>query len=375
MEPHLYGQRAVYASVLEQLAARAEVTPDGQAAPPCYRIDTSAPAVVPLNLLPALHVQDDLYWFRLHVENNCASSLHLLVKFDVRQGPVRLAPGTLPVQFTVLPNSRRTATIDPLFAWTAETADGPLDLLWEIRTVDTNTLLHTGTTHIRLLPKHYVVWDLTTPEGQRLGFDLLLSSLATWVVEDHDGTTNRCAPTTTAATSAPPLASADIAQCYAQRFQNPTPVHIVPTGQALAGTGTQVIKPPAQVVADGLATPLEAALLLGHDSLPMVQRLGGRVALFLLPQPDQPAAPRQVLLGWTDIQTGSWHALDMQQANALAFTDNETRTTPQLRQMLQHRPDILAHLERQGVFAAADQAVVALDFTQATRRALVYGLP
>jgi hypothetical protein len=152
-------------------------------------------------------------------------------------------------------------------------------------------------------------------------------------------------------------------------------VQIVPAGTVLARAGTQVIQLPSQVLADGFATPLEAALLLGHHSVSFFRRPGERLALFIVPQSPQPDVPPQVLLAWTDISTGSWHALDMRQANVMAFAANEALTTPRLRHVLQNQQDIVVHLERRGVFAPEGQSVVALDFTRIAQHALVDGLP
>jgi RNA polymerase sigma-70 factor (ECF subfamily) len=75
------------------------------------------------------------------------------------------------------------------------------------------------TTMRERLQAAYVDWDLTTPEGQRVGFDRLLSSLATRVSEEYDGT--RCTREPTAATSAPPTAALEFQHCYASLFQAP----------------------------------------------------------------------------------------------------------------------------------------------------------
>ncbi|PON18535.1 hypothetical protein C2W62_07490 [Candidatus Entotheonella serta] len=176
-----------------RLAKFAALYPDGPYTPavqrrleqlrqgPCLSVRTQSPQVMPLSLLYSMESRDDLYWFYVDINNQCATPLHLSIDVDVRKGPARLPHDQRDVQFTVLPGERRSERIEPLLDWTSNEADTTLELVWEIRNMTDGALAHTETARIRLLPKTWFAWDSTAPDSEPVSRDFLLASLAAWV--------------------------------------------------------------------------------------------------------------------------------------------------------------------------------------------------
>ncbi len=227
-------QQVKNSSQPDQLAKFAALYPDGPYTPavrrrlehlrqgPCLSVHTQSPHVMPLSLLYSMESRDDLYWFDVRIDNQCAIPLHLSIHVEVRKGPARLPRDRRDVQFTVLPGESRSERIDPLLDWTSNDTHAILELVWEIRNMADGALEHTETARIRLLPKTWFTWDLTTPEGELAPRDFLLASLAAWVQNPLPASASDCHQTTRGGTPPSPRLNAVsdwLQHCYQRLFR------------------------------------------------------------------------------------------------------------------------------------------------------------
>lgn len=383
-------QQVKNSSQPDVLAKFAALYPDGPYTPavrrrleqlrqgPCLSVRTRSPRVMPLSLLYSIESRDDLYWFYVRIHNQCDAPLHLSIHVDVRKGPARLPHDQRGVQFTVLPGESRSERIDPLLDWTSNDTHAVSELVWEIRNMADGTLEHTETARIRLLPKTWFAWDLTTPEGQPVSHDFLLASLAAWVQNPLPAAAGDCHQTGWDET--PPnhrleAASDWFEHCYQRLFHQEPPIRTTSAGTHFPPAAGQVVRSPAQIVTERTATPLEAVLLLSSLGKAMAKQLEVHVALFVLPHTVEPGAYQAFILAWTLAGSTRWQALDLQRAATLSFADNVRQASEQVNTWMRRQPGVIKALERRGVFLQDQPAQVGVDFAKAAQTFLIRGLP
>ncbi|ETW99358.1 MAG: hypothetical protein ETSY1_15335 [Candidatus Entotheonella factor] len=372
------------------LAKFAALYPDGPYTPavqrrlerlqqgPCLSVRTESPRVMPLSLLNSMESRDDLYWFYVHIGNQCVNPLHLSIRVDVRKGPARLPHDQRDVQFTVLPGESRSERIEPLLDWTSSDADTTLELVWEIRNMTDGALEHTETARIRLRPKTWFAWELSSPSGDPVSREFLLAALAAWVRNPLPSAAHDCHQVVGEAKPGAErlkVATAWLQHCYNRLFHQAPAVRLIPEAGRFPPAAGQVIRSPAQILTERNATPLEAVLLLSSLAQEMAQPLGIRLALFVLPRATEPEPHQTAILAWRMIGSTHWQALDLQRATTLSFTENARLTFETVAAWMRQQPDAMHALDKFGVFLQEQPALVALDFAQAARTFSIRGLP
>jgi hypothetical protein len=273
----------------------------------------------------------------------------------------------------LIPKIRFPATEDP---------DGPLSVVWEIRTRKDNLEIHRRTQHINIISKNYIYWDLKDGNGVNVDPKFLLASLAAWT-RIKDPKLERQAQQYLSA-AAPRQYRPWFKGCYNALLGPEGLLKVHPDISPWPLTGAddesrQRVRSPLEFIT-GNATdpaPLEAVLLVAALANNLRQKPD--LTLFALPlQADSEA--KRFLLAWSDNGI-DWRALDLTAPQNLGFEDNEARTTAELANLLKSKPDILSKLNRTGVFIVGEQLsevsrqVVALNFTKAAEIYQIQGLP
>ena len=338
-----------------------------------YALETKWCGNLPYGLTNSIESQDSLYWFHVQADNQSDLPLHLFIYFKVRHGPAQ-AP-LEPLQRTVDPGGKLSENMDPAFEFLKDDIDSSLQVNWEIRD-EKGSLLRHGTEEIRLLSKHKMCWNLTTCEGNPIPKDFLIASLTAWVQSSDDRLKEvgqwllgECESDTASLS----LADKWFATCYRRLFYGHLRAITIDSSlNILPMQGEQEIRTVSQILQEGKADPLEAALLVAALTKAARGTQHVRTVLFTLPESADQPETRSFLLSWP-VQDG-WRALDLVKAT-MSYEENENVASSRVNMLLRESPTIVDELDTDGVYIDEGESIVALDFARAAEYFDIRGLP
>jgi len=340
-----------------------------------YALETKSCRILPYGLKNSIGSQNFLYWFHVQADNQGRDPLHLEISFKVRKGgSVHARPE--PARYTVDSGKKLSQNVDPAFEFLKDDIDSSLEVTWIIRDEKEN-ILRQGTEEIRLLSKNKLYWNLTTCEGHPVPKDFLIASLTGWI-QTSDPRVKQVSQwlLQECESQVAPLFFADqwFARCYRGLFHGD--LLAVTIGSSLnifPMQGEQAIRTPSQILQQGEADPLEAALLVGALSKATFEKLGVRLVLFILPQSEEQAKTRSFLLSWSTAPD-EWHAFDLA-APPMSYEKNEDIASSRVAKLLGEIPVIVDELNTDGVYIDEGRSIVALDFAIAADSFGIRGLP
>jgi hypothetical protein len=348
----------------------------------CKKVDTLSYALetkwceeLPYGLTNSMESQDSLYWFHVQADNQSRLPLHLFIYFEVRDGPAQVSPE--PIERTVDPGEKYSENVDPRFYFLKSdtSTDFSLQVTWEIKD-DKENHLRGNTEETRLLSKHKLCCNLTTCEGNPVPKDFLIASLTAWVQSSDDRLKKLAewlleeCESDTASLS---LADKWFASCYRKLFGGDLPaITIASSFNIFRMQGVQTIRTPSQILQQGKADPLEAALLVAALSKPTLEKLGVRLVLFTLPESADSSETRSFLLSWP--VEDKWCALDLVKVT-MSYEDNQNVASSRVAKLLEESPMIIDSLNTDGVYIDEKECIVALDFAEAAGHFGIRGLP
>jgi hypothetical protein len=338
-------------------------------------VRTSYFKVFPCSLKNCVPFQDFLYWFHVDVHNKSSERLFLQISFTVREGPA--GRHIEPVKYTVSPGETLSEKVNPAFELLNYDKADVLDVTWEITAEPGNERLDQGPASIKLWPRNVVDWSLTKPDGQPVPRDYLLASLTAWTLNPAQSVKEYAARLRSSVTRQSNMEQYGLqwfAQCYNKLLREPGGIRIYASLKAFPPQGTQTIRVPQEVLADKVADPLEAAVLIGALCRAVSASLEARLVLFAIPQSEQSTDPKDFLLSWIT-GSSSWHAIDLSHASQLTYEENEKKSASQVSALLQKDPDIVKELDRSGTFIKPGNGLVALDLGKAAEHFQIRGLP
>lgn len=341
-------------------------------------VKASVPDVFPYGLKYSTGLKDFFTWFHVQVQNKTRERLQIEIKFRVNSREA-VASNESSI-YTVNPGESFSRNVDPNFTFLGDGVPPllhpPLNVSWTVQD-DKGNLLSRDTRDIDVLPRNMIDWGLRSPNGEPVRRDFLVASLAAWTLTADTKMSDRAEtlarhvePTTDAAASARNW----FARCYSEFFRSPRAVRIVATRDPLLTQDRQTILTASQVLKEGRATPLEAALLVGALSKAGNRQPGLRLGLLLLPASNQPHGGRITLLWWST-DPGEWQGLDMTRAAELDFRQNEAMATPIIGNCMRERAALRAALDTCGVFFEEEHRILALDFDVAANHYGIGALP
>jgi hypothetical protein len=332
-------------------------------------VNLAYPPILPFRFRDVIGKSPYLKWFHLKVDNHSGERLHVLVTFRVRRGPATETSRT-PFEDYINPhqlNFERDPDPNIEFLRNDVRPNDVLEINYHVFDNEHKVDFSSKTTQppIDLLPNNEIDWALTALDGSPVPQDFLLASLTTWTVTAEPSVKQRTDQFRREVGQLVDASSVTrwFARCYDQVFHNPSGIRVSPAPIPFPAPGRQTIHTASQVLDNGQADPLEAALLLGALSRDTFRnRL--RLVLFATPEAQGQPAQKSVLLSWsTDSQ--AWHALDLARANSLSFEDNQKLATDHVGKLLAEQPEILSALDGSGVFFDKARPTIALDFRRA----------
>jgi hypothetical protein len=352
-------------------------TPEQRAEERCHEIRVHAAESFPLALLNTSKAQQIPYWFQVTLENRCAEPLHAEITFQVVGGPARCDPSPRPV--TVAPGEVVSRFLDPSLEFTGSMLDSAEDahlkLAWWVRD-DTQSILASDTATIVLLPKSTYRFDLRTADGARLDDEFLLATLSAWAispsrtVKDLSGLLRSQRDWTSPSAS---LTEAWLGLCTEHLFRAAEPVRVMRSAEPFPPLDRRTILPPARVLDEGYADPIEAALLIAAVSRRTTRITGFHPVLVVAPSLEA-TAPQRYYLTWESPEKGR-QALDLANLSALDFAANVAAATPELVPTLAAELGLRDALAEAGVYFNHERSLVAIDFHRASKTHRIKGLP
>jgi hypothetical protein len=333
---------------------------------PQVKVDARAVARLPGGLIHLLPSQDRLRWIQVRVSNGTPDPVFFSVAFEVAAGPALLEKGRAAPEYTVQPGQEYTAVFDPPLEFT-----GSFDRDVSVRIVTRvvrlrgqNEILYTDTKEVRVLRRDLLPWDLVDHVGQPVAADFALASLVAWIRADES--IRRRAEVIRREAGGP---GGDFVMrwwrsCYATLFQGADRLRVTRNGVTLPGRGSMALRLPSDVLAQGWANPLEAALVLHalRSTLPVAER--GRLLLLAVPRAGS-AADQTLLLAWRHRR--EWYALDLRRAGEVDFDQNIEESSAQVRGLFAGSSVARAALDDTGVLVDGQRAIVAVDLARAAR--------
>lgn len=334
------------------------------------RVELDYPQVFPFTFRSLVGSIPYLKWFHIKVDNLLNKPLLLEVSFQVRRGPAT-AIKSEPAEYTLPAKAKGfERDLDPgieFLEHDVQPNKDKLEIICRILDDHHNTVFQDTTKPIDLLPNNVVDWALTSLDGSPVPQYFLLASLTMWTVTSESSVRQRTDRLRREVGQLVDTSSVNrwFARCYDQVFHNPSGIQVSPDPVPFPAPGRQTIRTPSQVLEDGQADPLEAALLLGALGRDTFRN---RLWLVLIAAPvalDRPAQ-KNVLLSWST-DSHAWHALELARANSLSFEENHQLATDHVQKLLAEQPEIMSALNRSGVFIGQTHPTIALDFRRADR--------
>jgi TIR domain len=337
----------------------------------CYSIVAKTPEVFPFSLAnsPATLFS----WFHIRVENHCSHPLYLEVTFKTRRGPALVTDE--PILLTVYPGQCLDKNGEPGFQFLKDDIDDILEVNWKIRN-DRGDILDQGTRSIRVQPKNVYKFNLTNATGEPLPKEFLLAELCAWAQANDAAVRKRSELLKDFEFRGNPknLANAWMERCYNSLFSAKSGVRILPSRGPFPPADSRIISTPDQIMEKSMADPLEGILFFCALSKKASQTLGMRMALLITADGSETPNHQRYLLAWST-EPGVWQALDFTRAGALNFIENVKIATGQLYQVIEKKPELLASLDRSGVFLEKQPSLVSIDFPRAAKYYHIKGLP
>lgn len=332
----------------------------------CCDITIRHPDVIPLHLFPRLpHREHFPYWFKVEAENRCAQALTIEIEFGRYRGPFEIEADSTIFSDT-LPRGSYSRRIDPEVTISNYHAEEPMSIKWSVRD-DRGTLLKKGTTHIDLLPRSTIAWDLKNADQKPVSQEYLLASLAAWT-ETPFPSVDELAESCGGNGAGDGLEPSWLRGCYQRLFASPSPVFFSQRPMRFPESGHQTVLSPPVVLEKRQANQLEAALLLAS-----VGRLKGpRFRLVGRPQ-DGDAELKSFLLAWQSAPGADWQAVDLARPPSVDLGDNLREATAELARLRANRPEIFLALDTTGVYL--DRFYAVIDFARADHHHHIGRLP
>jgi hypothetical protein len=343
----------------------------------CLDLDIRSPQQLPANLLRSISGQQSFpYWFRFKGRNACTHDVHLEVEFKIRGGPFVLVDRE--PYFRTLD---RGQTIEENLPAQIEVTNDHLraeDARLEINVLarDDHRVLRRDTHTIMILRRPMVVWDLRDAEDERVPVEFTLASLAAWTQvpsTELQALADQCRGNSASMTARNP--DLWVPTCYEALFPERLAVS-TESRSALAlleRMGWQRILPADDILAAGVANPLEAGLALGA-----IGRMGledPRTNLGMIAVREDDDASAVLYFVWSRDQ-GPWSGVTLAEVAASGYATNKARADSAIQALLSRQPAIASALETaDGIYVDQERRVVGINFRRAAEYYRIAGLP
>ena len=346
----------------------------------CITVNHQSPNVIPHYLLNSFGSENFPYWLRLSVPNNCADDHHLTLRFE-RSNSIALIDPPQEEEFTVLNGKTLDRIFRPDFQQSGGLRSGTVS--WSLESQSGDKLRTDSIRVEEIVDPFTIAWDLKKPgrvvggvrsEGEPVEREFLYASLAAWTVKPPERVDQRARACRAVPGGGPLLEREDaIRACYNALFTGKDKVYVSDNAIRFPHGQRQRIVPPAQVIKDGTATALEAALLFA--AILGAQHKDGidpEPVLLMAPERAEDAALKIPMIAWS--QAGrQWRAVDLRYANTKSFDDNVGDATTRAGALL--NGDLADGLKSVGVTVGTTSAAIAVNLYRVPSEYRIRGLP
>ena len=345
-----------------------------------YDVIASSPTDVPSYLRfyyldEGLGKQESLYWFRVQMQNKSRLPITLSIEFNLEPLDcefVQLNKAWKPDDYELKPGETLLKEVSPALEWLDKDAptDCYLEVHYSIRDDRGDKPHPVSTDKIKILPRHKVKWDLANVDHKPVSRDFLLASLSAWSLS-REGSVIELAKRLDKSQWSP---EQWVSLCYRDLFQGQLGLRITPTANTYPFEEETTLRAPGQILSEGSAEPLEAALLMAaviNAAIPGQMPL----TLFILPEERSVKNPA-ILLAWNSPVNDAWEAIDLRLARTLGFQENlqQAKDLPSL--VFSKNPQIRESVTRRGVFYGAGASLpTVISFDRAVKTFQIRPLP
>ncbi|MGI9102248.1 MAG: hypothetical protein ACR2IF_07360 [Terriglobales bacterium] len=338
-----------------------------------YEVTATFPSGVPSYLRyyyldEGLGKDQSLHWFRASMRNKSRNRITLAVLFTLDPLDcefVQMKEGSNPTQIELAGRQQQQVDISPALIWLNKDSLNScyLKVTYSIKDDRGDKPHPTGLGNIQILPRHRIKWDLSNVERKPVSKDFVLATLSAWPQSREGNIISRATQIRQRHTAA---ASPEqwVKLCYDDLFMGNKAVSVAPTATSYPFEEETTLRAPGQVLSDGHAEPLEAALLMAAVLRNLIPHQV-TFSLFVLPGERNPGAPA-ILVAWTPAGRDSPNAVDLNLAGSTAFSENLQKSSELLKRTLTNDPELLKRLALQGVsFGQGRTSISAIDFERA----------